>query len=95
MARSRRVLLLEDEKYVAGFNTHYLLRALSYIKPYKKLVIISLIAMIINMLCGLASPYLIGQTLDQCVTGGNYALLPWIVAALACSSAFADWSIAR
>ncbi len=86
MARSQRMLLLEDEKYVAGFNRHYFTRALSYLKPYKKQVIISIVAMIVNMLCGLASPYLIGQTLDQCVTGGNYGLLPWIVAALAAAS---------
>lgn len=86
MARARRALLLDDEKFVSGFNRRYFMRAVAYLKPYKKLVAVSIAAMIVSMLCGLASPWLIGQALDRCVTGGDYKLLPWIVGGLAAAA---------
>ncbi len=86
MARTRRALLLDDEKVISGFNTRYFMRALAYLKPYKGKVAISIVAMVINMLCGLTGPWLIGLALDRCVTGGDVSLLPWIVAGLAGSA---------
>jgi ATP-binding cassette subfamily B multidrug efflux pump len=86
MARARRALLLEDEKYISGFNRHFFMRAIRYLKPYRKIVVISLFAMILCMLCGLMSPWLIGQAIDICTTNGNWGMLPWIVAGLAASA---------
>ena len=86
MARARRALLLDDEKLVSGFNTHYLMRALNYLAPYKGLVAVSIAAMVINMLCGLVSPYVISVALDKCIIGGDYTLLPWLVAAIAAAA---------
>lgn len=82
MPRARRALLLDDEKFVSGFNSHYLMRVLAYLKPYRHLVAISIVAMVINMLCGLVSPYMISQALDRCITGGDYSLMPWYIAAI-------------
>lgn len=87
MARERRALLLEDEKFVSGFNRHYFLRAVAYLKPYKKEVFLSMFAMVVSMLCGLASPWLIGRAIDACAPGGDFNTLLWIVAGLGVSAA--------
>ena len=87
MARAKRAMLLDDEKYVSGFNTRYFLRAIKYLKPYKGKVAVSMIAMVINMLCGLVGPWLTGVALDRCVNEGDYSLLPWVVAGLAGAAA--------
>jgi ATP-binding cassette, subfamily B, multidrug efflux pump len=86
MARARRALLLDDEKYISGFNKHYFMRAIAYLKPYRKIVVLSLLAMIVCMLCGLASPLLIGKAIDVCKPGGDYRQLLWIVAGLAAAA---------
>ena len=83
MARVKRTMILEDEKYISGFNRHYFMRALRYLSPYKKIVVVSLAAMIVCMLCGLAAPWLTGKAIDVCASGGSYSTLLLIVAGLA------------
>lgn len=75
---ARMIRQLDDEALEKPFNKEQFFRLLTYMKPYKKQVIGSLILMVIAMFCSLASPYLmsraIGELQEQAVE-----YLPWLL----------------
>ncbi len=75
---ARMIRQLDDEALEKPFNKEQFFRLLTYMKPYKKQVIGSLILMVIAMVCSLASPYLmsraIGELQEQAVQ-----YLPWLL----------------
>ncbi len=61
----------EDEELNKVSNIELLLRLFSYLKPYKKTVVIVLIIMIYVMTCGLLNPYLLMLAIDNYISKDN------------------------
>lgn len=79
---ARIIRQLDDEILERPFDKRQFFRLLSYMKPYKRNVILSLVLMVIAMACSLASPYLMSRAvgdLEQGIAGHLPVLLGCMV----------------
>jgi len=76
-----RLRSLDDEAFEAPFDRKLFLRVFSYLKPYKKQMIISLILMIIVAAASLLNPYLLSRAVGE-LSNGNYQNIPILFAAM-------------
>ena len=60
-----------DENLDVQFNFGHLKRMMSYVKPYKKDMIVTLVLMVIANTAGLLSPYLIKEAIDTKIPQGD------------------------
>ncbi len=77
-----RLRNLDDEVLEAPFDTRQFLRLLSYLKPYKKQMIIALCLMIVASCAALVSPYLMSRAIGM-LTVGDYADIPSVFLGMA------------
>ena len=89
MAKVKRVEIQDNEKTEASINTRYLARVFKYLAPYKKNMIIALIAMLISSAAGLAAPYILKIALDDYIKQGIYEGVPLLALAIVLSSVIA------
>ena len=54
-----------DESLDIQFNLEYCKRLLSYVKPYKKEMVITLIVMLVSSIASLMGPYLVKIAMDE------------------------------
>ena len=62
---ARMIRQLDDEALEKPFNKQQFFRLLTYMKPFKKQIIGSLVLMVIAMACSLASPYLMSRAIGE------------------------------
>ncbi len=62
---ARMIRQLDDEALEKPFNKQQFFRLLTYMKPFKKQIIASLVLMVIAMACSLASPYLMSRAIGE------------------------------
>ena len=72
-----RLRNLDDEILEAPFDKHQFMRLLSYLKPYKKQMIISFAVMIVAAAASLLNPYLMSRAIGM-LTAGDYAGIPYV-----------------
>jgi len=78
MARLRN---LDDEALERPFDKGLFLRILTYLKPYKKQMIVSFILMVIVSGASLVNPYLLSRAVGA-LTDGDYAVIPYLFAGM-------------
>ena len=78
MARLRN---LDDEALERPFDKGLFLRILTYLKPYKKQMIVSFILMVIVSGASLVNPYLLSRAVGA-LTDGDYAVIPYLFAGI-------------
>ncbi len=66
---ARMIRQLDDETLERPFDKRQFFRLLSYMKPYKRNVMLSLVLMVIAMACSLASPYLMSRAVGDLEQG--------------------------
>lgn len=66
---ARMIRQLDDEILERPFDKRQFFRLLSYMKPYKRNVMLSLVLMVIAMACSLASPYLMSRAVGDLEQG--------------------------
>jgi ATP-binding cassette subfamily B protein/subfamily B ATP-binding cassette protein MsbA len=59
-----------------------LLRVLGYIRPYRGLAALTLLAAALVTTMELVPPWLVKRIIDEVIRGGNLALLPWLIGGL-------------
>lgn len=77
MPRNR---LTDDEAIEKPFNASQFLRLVTYLKPYRKDMLISLLLMLIASSASLSGPYLIKLFLDNYIAKDNFAGSWWVLA---------------
>lgn len=75
----------EDESISNEFNWKQFKRLLSYLKPYKKQMFISLILMLVASIVNLLGPYLIKVAMDTEIPNNNYNMLLILTLIFLCS----------
>ena len=71
-----RLRNLDDEVLEAPFDRREFMRLLSYLKPYKKQIIISLGLMIVASGASLLNPYLMSRAVGMLAAGNTALSLP-------------------
>lgn len=73
--------LIDDEAIERPFNKNQFKRLISYLKPYRLQMIISLFLMIVASICGLAGPYLTKIAIDDHISLRKPEGLQWVLLA--------------
>lgn len=73
-----RQRIIEDEALEKPFNMEQFKRLLSYMKPYVKQLLITLLLMIIASVCGLLGPLILQIAIDEYMVKGDYLGLVFI-----------------
>lgn len=73
--------LIDDEAIERPFNKNQFKRLISYLKPYRLQMIISLFLMIVASICGLAGPYLTKIAIDDHISLSKPEGLQWVLLA--------------
>ncbi len=77
-----RLRNLDDEVMEAPFDKRQFLRLLSYLKPYKKQMILALSLMIVASAASLLGPYLLSRAVGY-LQAGNYTQVPYLLIGMA------------
>ncbi|MBQ4075106.1 MAG: ABC transporter ATP-binding protein [Clostridia bacterium] len=72
---------LDDEALEKPFNKKQFFRLLTYMRPYLKNVIFSLVLMVIAMGCSLASPFLMSRAIGD-LQESFFDYIPWLLAGM-------------
>jgi len=72
---------LDDEALEKPFNKKQFFRLLTYMRPYLKSVIFSLVLMVIAMGCSLASPFLMSRAIGD-LQESFFDYIPWLLAGM-------------
>lgn len=64
--------LIDDEELEKPFNWEQFTRLLSYMKPYRKQLAITLVLMIVAAICGLLGPYFLQIAIDDYIEVADY-----------------------
>ncbi len=77
-----RLRNLDDEVMEAPFDRRQFMRLLSYLKPYKKQMIVALFLMIVASLASLLGPYLMSRAIGL-MEKGDYSSVPFLFMGMA------------
>ncbi len=69
---------VDEEVFGAVYDQRVILRLLPYIVPYKKMVSISVVAMLIYTFTQVAVPWIIALAIDDYIREGDFSGLTWI-----------------
>ena len=76
MAKVKKVIIDDFDKAEGEINTKYLRRVFGYLAPYKKEIVIALVAMMVSTVAGLAAPYILKIAIDDHIKQGIYNGVP-------------------
>jgi ATP-binding cassette subfamily B multidrug efflux pump len=71
--------LIDDEVLERPFNWKQFSRLLSYLKPYKSKLLLSLFLMITAALCSLSGPYFTKLAIDNYISPGKLEGIHWVI----------------
>ncbi|MEL6215798.1 MAG: ABC transporter transmembrane domain-containing protein, partial [Pseudomonadota bacterium] len=71
----------EEEEIVKGFDWEVTKRIASYLTPYRRNMVIAVIAMLFSVVANVAGAPLIAYAVDQGIEGDNYGLVVWVAVA--------------
>jgi ATP-binding cassette subfamily B protein/subfamily B ATP-binding cassette protein MsbA len=67
----------DDDVFGKVYDSRLVSRLASFLAPYKRRTIVAVIFMIISALMSVASPWIVGQAIDQGITAGDAEALRW------------------
>lgn len=73
--------LIDDEELEKPFDIEQFKRLMSYTRPYKKQLAITLVLMVIASICGLLGPFFLQIGIDNYIVKGDYQGLTLIALA--------------
>ncbi|MFN8471314.1 MAG: ABC transporter ATP-binding protein [Anaerolineae bacterium] len=86
--QAQRLARLSDREDMLGqaYDTRLAGRLLQYLRPYKTLVIIALVAQVIQVIASVAGPPIVSAAIDQGMTPGNLQALAFFSALFICAA---------
>ncbi|NLG37926.1 MAG: ABC transporter ATP-binding protein [Clostridiales bacterium] len=86
MPRVQRARITDDEVIELPINTQYLRRLLSYLRPYRRQVVLSVLVMLAAAAAGLVSPMVLKIALDEYIEPNRFQGLPLLALTLLAAS---------